>query len=159
MVLEGDFNTLQIGDKVIEFHHIGDFHSKGNLLILLPQYKIAMLVDLIRPAESPYRAFGVTPDINLYLETHDVLQTFDFTVLISGHTELLATKKHVETNQMFTQSVMDNAPMGLDSEDDPLETCVSTSISQWGGKLENLDTFMADHCNAMIKYLQQRDES
>lgn len=156
MVLEGSFNTLEIGDKTIELHNIGDFHSKGNLLILLPQHKIAMLVDLLRPAESPYRAFGVTPDIDLYLETHDVLQAFDFTVLISGHTELLATKKHVGTNQIFTQSIMDNAQIGLDSENDPLETCVNTSISQWEGKLGNLDAFMADHCNAMIEYLQQK---
>lgn len=46
-----------------------------------------------QPAESPYREFEVTPDIDLYLETHNVLQTFGFTVIISGHTELLATKK------------------------------------------------------------------
>ena len=156
MILEGDFNTLEIGDKTIELYNIGDFHSKGNWLILLPQYKIAMLVDLFRPAESPYRAFGVTPDIDLYLETHDVLQTFDFTVLVSGHTELLATKKHVGTNQMFTQSIMDNAEIGLDSDTDPLELCVSTSMSQWEGKLGNLDAFMADHCNAMIEYLQSK---
>ena len=115
-----------------------------------------MLVDLFRPAESPYRAFGVTPDIDLYLETHDVLQTFDFTVLVSGHTELLATKKHVGTNQIFTQSIMDNAQIGLDSDTDPLELCVSTSVSQWEGKLGNLDAFMADHCNAMIEYLQSK---
>ncbi|QLH02472.1 MBL fold metallo-hydrolase [Nitrosopumilus cobalaminigenes] len=156
MVLEGDFNTLEIGDKTIELHNIGDFHSKGNWLILLPQYEIAMLVDLFRPAESPYRAFGVTPDIDLYLETHDVLQTFDFTVLVSGHTELLATKKHVGTNQMFTQSIMDNAQIGLDSDVDSLEICVNTSISQWEGKLGNLDAFMVDHCNAMIEYLQSK---
>ena len=156
MILEGSSNTLEIGDKIIELHNIGDFHSKGNLLILLPQHKIAMLVDLFRPGESPYRAFGVTPDIDLYLKTHDVLQTFDYTVLISGHTELLATKKHVETNKMFTQSIMDDAKAGLESGNAALETCVSDSLAQWEGKLGNLDAFMADHCNAMIKYLQQR---
>jgi glyoxylase-like metal-dependent hydrolase (beta-lactamase superfamily II) len=67
MVLEGNFNTLEIGSQTFEFHNIGDFHSKGNLLIILPQHKVGMLVDLFRPAESPYRAFGVTPDIKLYL--------------------------------------------------------------------------------------------
>lgn len=51
---------------------------------------------------------------------------------------------------------MGNAQRGLDSKNDPLETCVNTSISQWEGKLGNLDAFMADHCNAMIKYLQQK---
>lgn len=157
MVLEGDFNTLEIGDKIIEFYNIGDFHSKGNLLIVLPQYKIAMLVDLIRPAESPYRAFGVTPDIDLYLKSHDVLLDFDFEVLISGHTGLLATKNHVETNKIFTLDVMQNAKNALDSLDpNPIETCTTNTINQWEGRLGNLDTFMTDHCNAMIEYLQQQ---
>ncbi|BDQ30541.1 DUF4377 domain-containing protein [Nitrosopumilus zosterae] len=153
-ILEGKTNTLKIGGKTFEFHNIGDFHSKGNLLIILPEYKIAMLVDLLRPAESPYRAFGMTPDIELYLNAHDVLQTFDFDVLISGHTNLLATKDHVTTNKQFTQSVMDNAQAALDSGDpEPSKICTTTTIQQWEGTLGNLDAFMTDHCNAMIEYL------
>lgn len=153
MILEGDFNTLEIGDKTIELHNIGDFHSKGNWLILLPQHKIGMLVDLFRPDESPYRAFGVTPDIELYLETHDVLKTFDFDVLLTGHTNLLATKDHITTNKEFTQSIMDNAQDALDSGDsNPADLCAANSIAQWEGKLGNLDAFMVDHCNAMIEY-------
>lgn len=157
MILEGDSNTLEIGDKSIEFHNIGDFHSKGNWLILLPQYKIGMLVDLFRPDESPYRAFGVTPDIELYMKTHDVLKTFDFDVLLTGHTNLLATKDHITTNKEFTQSIMDNAQDALDSGDSsPADTCAASSIAQWEGKLGNLDAFMVDHCNAMIEYLQSK---
>ncbi|AFS80267.1 beta-lactamase domain-containing protein [Candidatus Nitrosopumilus koreensis AR1] len=153
-ILEGDENTLEIGNKTIELYNIGDFHSKGNLLMILPESKVAMLVDLFRPAESPYRAFGVTPDIELYLETHDVLQTFDFDVLVSGHTSLLATKDHVTTNKQFTQSVMDNAQSAIDSgESNPADVCTATTIEQWEGKLGNLDAFMTDHCNAMIEYL------
>ncbi|NND86325.1 MAG: DUF4377 domain-containing protein [Nitrosopumilus sp.] len=157
LILEGDFNALEVGDKTIEFHNIGDFHSKGNWLILLPQHKIGMLVDLFRPAESPYRAFGVTPDIELYLTSHDVLMTFDFDVLLTGHTNLLATKDHIATNKEFTQSVMDNAKTALDSgEEDPFEICTITTIQQWEGKLGNLDVFMVDHCNAMITYLESQ---
>ena len=63
-----------------------------------------MLVDLFRPAESPYRAFGVTPDIELYLETHDILKTFDFDMLLIIHTDLLATKDHITTNKEFIQT-------------------------------------------------------
>ncbi len=146
---------MEIGNKTIEFYDLGAFHSKGNWLILLPQYKVAMLVDLLRPDQSPYKAFGVTPDIDLYLETHDVLQTFDFDVLITGHTNLLATKDHVITNKQFTQSVMDNAQTALDSGmANPLEICTTTTIEQWDGKLGNLEAFMIDHCNVMINYLE-----
>ena len=156
-ILEGDVNTLQIGSKTFEFYDLGAFHSKGNWLILIPESKVAMLVDLFRPAEPPYRAFGVTPDIDLYLETHDVVQTFDFDVMITGHTNLLATKDHIATNKQFTQSVMDNAQTALDAgESNPFESCTTMTIQQWTGKLGNLDTFMTDHCNAMIDYLQSK---
>jgi glyoxylase-like metal-dependent hydrolase (beta-lactamase superfamily II) len=154
---DGQVHTVIVGDKTIELHYLGDFHSNGDLLILLPDNKVAMLVDLLRPAESPYRAFGVTPDIELYLRMHDTLQGFDFDVLISGHTGLLATKEHIKTNKQFTQSVMDNVQNALDSGDiNPVETCASTTIKQWDGKLGNLDAFMVDHCNAMIEYLQSK---
>ena len=114
-----------------------------------------MLVDLFRPAESPYRAFGVTPDIELCLETHDILKTFDFDVLLTGHTDLMATKDHITTNKEFTQSIMDNAQDALNSGDsDPADTCSTNSIAQWEGKLSNLDSFMVDHCNAMIEHLK-----
>ena len=145
--------TVTVGKKTIELHYLGDFHSSGDVLILIPENKIAMIIDLLRPAEPPYRAFGVTPDIDLYLQTHDTLQTFDFDVLLTGHTGLLATKENIKQNKEFTLSVMNNAKQAIDEEiDDPIQFCVDATTEQWEGKLNNLDTFMADHCNAMIEY-------
>ena len=153
---DGKQHTVNVGDKSIELHYLGDFHSKGDVLILIPENNVAMLVDLLRPAESPYRAFGVTPDVDLYLKTHDTLQDFDFDVLVSGHTGLLATKEHIKTNKQFTLDVMANAKLALDNnEADPVQYCVQTTTQQWSGKLGGLDRFMADHCNAMIEYHSQ----
>ena len=116
-----------------------------------------MLVDLLRPGQSPYKAFGVTPDIDLYLATHDTLQEFNFDVLITGHTNMLASKDHIKMNKEFTQSVMDNAKEALESgESNPFESCTTMTIQQWTGKLGNLDAFMTDHCKAMIDYLQSK---
>ncbi len=146
---------LTVGDQTLELYYLGNFHSNGDILILAPQQKVAMIVDLMRPGEPPYRAFGVTPDIGLYLKTHDVLESFDFDVLISGHTNLLATKDDIQTNKQFAESVMENAKNALDSND-PTGNCAQTTINQWEGKLGNLETFMADHCNAMIDYLNEK---
>lgn len=148
--------SLTVGDQTLELHHLGNFHSSGDILILAPSQKVAMIVDLMRPEQSPYRAFGVTPDIDLYLDTHDTLQSYNFDVLITGHTNMLANKDHITTNKEFTQSVMDNAKQALDSGDSALETCVTNTIAQWTGKLGNLDAFMADHCTAMIDYLKSK---
>ena len=52
---------------------------------------------------------------------------------------------------------MDNAQNALDSGDsNPVDTCATNSITQWEGKLGNLDAFMADHCNAMIEHIQSK---
>ncbi len=50
---------------------------------------------------------------------------------------------------------MENAKNALDSSD-PTGNCAQTTINQWEGKLGNLETFMADHCNAMIGYLNEK---
>ena len=147
----GELETLNIGDKTIEMHHLGNFHSNGDLLIILPEQNVGMIVDLLRPNAAPYRAFGVTPDIDLYVSMHDKLQSHDFDVLVSGHTGILATKDHIKQNKEFTLDVMSNAKDSLD-DDSPVESCIAKTVSQWQGKLDGLDTFMTEHCQAMLDY-------
>lgn len=150
-----DRYTLSVGTQTLELFHIGNYHSSGDLVIYVPKQKVAMIVDLLRPGITPFRAFAVTPDIDRYIETHDTLvEDFDFEVLISGHTQLLATKEHVNTNKQFTLDVMENARTALQTPDtDPAQSCAELTIKQWEGRLGNLDEFMVEHCNAMISYL------
>jgi glyoxylase-like metal-dependent hydrolase (beta-lactamase superfamily II) len=154
VTFEDDY-TLSVGNKTIELHHVSDYHSSGDTVIYLPEQKIAMVVDLVRPGITPFRAFAVTPDIEEYMAMHETLvDDFDFDVLVAGHTELLATKDHVNTNLEFTQDVMDNAQQALDaSEDDPVQACVDSTISQWEGRLDNLEEYMTEHCTVMVEYL------
>jgi len=59
-----------------------------------------------------------------------------------------------KTNKDFTQSVIDNAKRALDiGVLNPIEICSQTTIEQWEGKLDNLETFMNDHCAAIVDYL------
>jgi len=150
---------LSVGNQTLELYHIGNFHSDGDIVIYAPEKKVAMIVDLFRPGESPYKAFGATPDIDLYLQAHDnLLENFDFDVLISGHTNLLATKDDVMINKQFTLDVMKNARQALEAgEANPEVMCASLSIEQWNQTLVNLDAFMIDHCLAMIEYLSSED--
>jgi len=152
-----DSYTLSAGKHTLELYHVLNYHSSGDTVIYLPDQKIVMVVDLLRPGITPFRAFAVTPDIGQYMEMHHrVVEDFDFTVLVSGHTQLLATKEHVDTNLEFTQDVMDNARQALDtSQSDPVQSCSELTIDQWEGRLGNLEEFMTEHCTAMIEYLQQ----
>lgn len=128
-----DRYTLSVGKQRLELYHIGDYHSAGDTIIYLPEHEIAMAVDLLRPGITPFRAFAVTPDIDQYIEMHRrLVEDFDFAVLVSGHTQLLATKEHVNTNLEFTLDVMENARQALESStgSDAVKSCSDMTISQ-----------------------------
>lgn len=152
-----DEYTLTVGNQTLELYHIGNYHSNGDIVIYSPDQRVAMAVDLLRPGITPFRAFAVTPDIDQYLEAHDTLaEDFDFDVLVSGHTQLLATKDHIATNKQFTLDVMENAREALQSSDaDAAQACADRTIEEWQGRLGSLDEFMIDHCTAMIDYLSE----
>jgi glyoxylase-like metal-dependent hydrolase (beta-lactamase superfamily II) len=151
-----DEYTLTVGNRTLELRHVGNYHSNGDIVIYSPEQKVAMAVDLLRPGITPFRAFAVTPDIDQYLEAHDTLaEDFDFEVLISGHTQMLATKDHLATNKQFTLDVMENARQAMQSgEANPAQVCADNTTEQWQGRLQNLDEFMIEHCTAMINYLE-----
>ncbi|MDH3204037.1 MAG: MBL fold metallo-hydrolase [Nitrosopumilus sp.] len=155
ITFDDDMYTLSIGDKILELHFIGNYHSNGDLIITIPDGNIAMAVDLLRPGITPYRAFAVTPDMDQYLQTHDMLIN-DFDVLVSGHTGILTTKDHIKQNKQFALDVMDNVKEAviLVGSDNAVEKCVEITTEQWQGKLNNLDEFMTEHCQAMKNYLE-----
>jgi glyoxylase-like metal-dependent hydrolase (beta-lactamase superfamily II) len=153
----GEEFTLTVGNQTLELRHIGNYHSDGDIVIYSPERKVAMVVDLVRPGITPFRAFAVTPDIDQYIEAHDTLvKEFDFDVLVTGHTQQLATKDHVMTNKQFTLDVMENARQAMEMGGaDPVQACVDLTIDQWQGRLGNLDEFMTEHCTAMVEHLSQ----
>ena len=156
LTFDDNMYELSVGDQTLELYFVGNYHSNGDLIIVSPHNKIAMAVDLLRPGITPYRAFAVTPDMDQYLKTHDMLiNDFDFDVLISGHTGILATKDHVKQNKEFALDVMDNVKDAIKTvgPDQAVKRCVETTTQQWTGKLNNLDEFMTEHCQAMKDYV------
>jgi len=168
--------TLSVGNQVLELSYIGPFHSKGDIVIFAPKQKVAMVVDLFHPGAGPFKAFGLTKDMNAYLKAHDILlEQYDFDVLISGHEKILATKDHLKTNKEFTLDVMQNAikaretvdfaqiaqeygPLGRSAMfnalfDAQAQICSELTLQKWQDKLNELEPFMEDHCLAMIFYV------
>ena len=157
-----DKYILSVGDQMLELHYIGSFHSEGDIVIFSPKHKIVMAVDLFHPGAAPYRAFGVTVNLDEHLKAHDTLiEDFDFDVLVSGHEQILGTKEHIKTDKEFVLSVMANTQLAMElvSEDEVISTCVDMTIEQWQGKLTNLDRFMTEDCTAMKQYLLSKKEA
>ena len=168
-----DKYILNVGDQTLELSYIGAFHSKGDIVILAPVQKIAMVVDMFHPGAGPFKSFGITNDMNAHLQAHDILlEDYDFDVLISGHEEILATKQHIQTNKEFALDVMNNAitaQQKVDYEkivqefghlgryaifdalfDEQARVCADLTLNTWNDKLRELEPFMEDHCIAML---------
>ena len=152
--------SLSVGDQVLELSYIGPFHSQGDMVILAPTQKVAMAVDLFHPAAAPYRGFGVTVNMDAHINAHDILvNDYDFDVLISGHEKILGTKEHIKTDKEFVLSVMDNVKQAMQetgSSEDVVEKCKEFTLSQWHGKLGDLERFMTEHCQVMNDYVQSQ---
>ena len=104
-----DSFTLSVGDQVLVLSYEGSFHSKGDIVILAPKQKVAMVVDLFHPNAGPFLGFGITTDMNAHLAIHDILlEKYDFEVLVPAHEQILATKDHLKTNKQFVLDVMTN---------------------------------------------------
>jgi len=167
-----DTYTLSVGNQILELSYEGAFHSKGDIMIFAPKQNVLMAVDHFHPGSAPFKAFAITKDMNYYIAAHDIMLEINPALIISGHTEILATTDHVKTNKEFTMNVMENSITALETvdfneiaqENSSLElagvfdvyidtlarTCVDLTIEQWDGRLHNLEVFMEDNCTAMV---------
>jgi len=160
-IIFDDLYVLSVGDQTLELYYIGPFHSEGDIVIFSPRHKIAMVVDLFHPGAAPYKGFGVTVDLDEHIRAHDkLIEDFDFDVLVSGHGQILGTKEHIKIDKAFVLSVIENTKqaMKLVPNDKIVSTCVDMTIEQWEGKLQNLDQYMTEHCNAMKEYLSSTEK-
>ena len=153
-----DSYTLEVGDQTLELSYIGPFHSPGDIVVLAPEHKVALAIDLFHPAAAPYRGFGVTVNMDEHIKAHDTLvNDFDFDVLISGHEKILGTKQHIKTDKEFVLSVMDNVKQAMqENSSDVNAKCAALTISQWQDRLGNLEQHMTENCQAMIDYVSSK---
>jgi len=167
-----DSYTLTVGSQTIELSYEGSFHSKGDIMIFAPKQNVLMVVDHFHPGSAPFKAFAITKDMNNYIAAHDKMLEIDPALIISGHTEILATTDHVKTNKEFTMAVLENSMTALQTVDfneivqeygslgsaavfdayiDTLaRTCADLTMEQWDGRLHDVGVFMEDNCSAMV---------
>ena len=157
-----DSYTLEVGNQVLELAFIGSAHSDGDIVVYAPRQKVAMYIDLLHPGSAPFAGFGASIDLDAYVRAHDtLLENYDFDVLIPGHTELLATKSHLETNKSFTLSMRNivEEAMGVGNSAEMTQTCIDKSIAEWSNKLANVADRAQANCRAMIQFVQSQPSS
>ena len=166
--------TLTVGEQTLKLSYEGAFHSIGDIMIFAPKQNVLMVVDHFLPGMTPFKEFTLTTNLNNYIAAHDIILEKNPALIISGHTEILATTDHVKTSKEYTMNVLENAGMAFQTVDfneiaqeygqgtiagvvayiDALtQTCADLTMEQWDGKLDNLGIFMEGHCSEMVLHV------
>ncbi|GHH53156.1 MBL fold metallo-hydrolase [Lentzea cavernae] len=78
--------TLHLGKRVVELHHPGPAHTRGDTVVWLPAERVLFTGDLVFAGGQPFLAEG---SIHGYLSALEFLRAFDAAVVVPGHGPLL----------------------------------------------------------------------
>ncbi|WP_439664406.1 MBL fold metallo-hydrolase [Lentzea sp. HUAS TT2] len=78
--------TLHLGTRVVELHHPGPAHTRGDTVVWLPAERVLFTGDLVFAGGQPFLAEG---SIHGYLSALEFLRAFDAEVVVPGHGPLL----------------------------------------------------------------------
>jgi glyoxylase-like metal-dependent hydrolase (beta-lactamase superfamily II) len=101
ITFSGDRYDLEVGGTKFELLYPGPNHETGNIIVYLPDEKIAMMTDLFAPGWAPYLAWGNADHIPGLLKSYDALLALDFDVFLAGHAYRIGTRRDVEMSRAF----------------------------------------------------------
>ncbi|MCX2953398.1 MBL fold metallo-hydrolase [Lentzea sp. NEAU-D7] len=78
--------TLHLGTRVVELHHPGTAHTRGDTVAWLPAERVLFTGDLVFAGGQPFLAEG---SIQGYLSALEFLRAFNADVIVPGHGPLL----------------------------------------------------------------------
>ncbi len=171
-----DTYTLTVGNQTLELAYRGDDHEPGNIYIYAPKQKVLMKVDIIFPGWTPFMDLAVSEDVLGYLKADDIILSYDFDWLVSGHFGRLATRHDVEVQKAYMDDIVANAETALQSVDfmavasqtgfDNLsllfdtylhavaQKCADLTVPKWVDRLGGVDIWTAGHCGRVVEGLR-----
>ena len=171
-----DKYTLTVGTQTLELAYHGDDHEPGNIYIYAPKQKVLMKVDIIFPGWTPFMNLAVSESTPGYLKAHDVILSYDFDWLVSGHWGRLATRKDVEVQKAYMDDIAANAQTALKTVDfmgiakqtgfenlsllfdtylkAVSQKCADLTVPKWVDKLGGVDVWTESHCFKVVEALR-----
>ncbi len=92
-----DRMSVRSGDRVIQLLHLGRGHTGGDVVVYLPEEKVAFTGDLLYPG-APYLGDAFADEFPATLER---LKQLDLEIIAGGHGGLMRGKTAIETSQAY----------------------------------------------------------
>jgi glyoxylase-like metal-dependent hydrolase (beta-lactamase superfamily II) len=171
-----DSYTLTVGNQTLELSYRGDDHEPGNIYVYAPKQKVLLKIDIVFPGWTPFINLAVAEDAMGYLKAQDVILSYDFDWLVSGHFGRLATRKDVEVQKAYMQDIVTNSVSALKSTDfmaiaaqtgfenlsllfdtylkAVAQRCAELTIPKWIDRLGGVDVWTGSHCFKVVEALR-----
>jgi glyoxylase-like metal-dependent hydrolase (beta-lactamase superfamily II) len=121
-------NTLQLGGKTVELHHVGGTHAADSAYTYFPAEKALFVVDII----SPGRLQNLTP---AYDEAHqfsmlDKALSFDSTYVLGGHGKV-GNEADVEAQRTYLTDLRVGVQAAIDAGQTVEQAKASVTLPQY----------------------------
>jgi glyoxylase-like metal-dependent hydrolase (beta-lactamase superfamily II) len=167
---------LKAGRQTLTLSYRGGDHEPGNIYIYAPQQKVLMQVDVIFPGWTPFKDLAIAEDIFGYIKSHDVILSFPFDKMVTGHWNRYATRADVEVQREYIGDIARNAAAALKSVEfygvagrvgtqnfarlfdtylkEVAQKCADLTLAAWNTRLGGADIWTNGHCNQVINALR-----
>ena len=171
-----DEYTLNVGSQTLELSYRGNDHEPGNIYVYATKQKVLLKIDVVFPGWTPFIDLALAKDAFGYLDAHDIILSYDFDALVSGHFGRLASREDVEIQQAYMQEIVANAGVALQLVDfmaiagetgfenfallfdtylDAVaQKCAELTVPNWLDRLGGVDVWTDDHCFQVIVALR-----
>jgi glyoxylase-like metal-dependent hydrolase (beta-lactamase superfamily II) len=159
---------------------LGHWHTpEGDLLISIPLKKVVIAIDAFSSGATPFMGFDLTMNMHDYMKFFDQLKSINFDVIVPGHHSLPASRKDLETAQIYVSDVYDTMARELAEDHKALRSqaiekygpengwavasvlinsevndCANQIKERWVTKLEGVDIWAASHCRTALVYAE-----
>jgi glyoxylase-like metal-dependent hydrolase (beta-lactamase superfamily II) len=169
ITFDGEYYTLKVGGVDIKLIYPGPNHEAGNIIVFVPEDKLAVLMDIFMPGWAPFRGWGNADHIPGVLYAFDALLKLDFDTFVGGHIYRTGTKAEVEEARAFvadmwkeTQSAIAAHPFQPSAYDGNVWAAqkawfdqvagqaTANLVAKWKNKIGAVDVFTYDTVAAIV---------
>ncbi|WP_245983931.1 MBL fold metallo-hydrolase [Lentzea flaviverrucosa] len=129
--------TLHLGTRVVELHHPGPAHTRGDTVAWLPAERVLFTGDLVFAGGQPFLAEG---SIHGYLSALEFLRAFNADVIVPGHGPLLRgpeIARVLDDLVAYTTYLSDLAKSGHAAGKTPMEVVLEAGESRFSSWQES----------------------
>jgi glyoxylase-like metal-dependent hydrolase (beta-lactamase superfamily II) len=171
-----DKYILTVGNQTLELAYRGDDHEPGNIYIYAPKQKVLMKIDIVFPGWAPFMDLAVSENVMGYFRAHDIILSYDFDWLVSGHFGRLATRRDVEVQKAYMTDIVANGQTALKTVDFMAiakqtgfenlallfdtyleavsQKCADLTEPNWIDRLGGVDVWTRSHCDRVVEALR-----